>query len=61
MSFMTMFGTGVGAYIMAMAALSPCPALVHSESGTVVIVSACHDPVIVTVAYHDLTLFRSLM
>ncbi|XP_040901028.1 riboflavin transporter 2-like [Toxotes jaculatrix] len=38
MGFLTMFGTGFGAYIMAMAALSPCPLLVHSASGTVVIV-----------------------
>ncbi|XP_072250881.1 solute carrier family 52, riboflavin transporter, member 3-B [Leuresthes tenuis] len=40
MGFLTMFGTGFGAYIMAMAALSPCPLLVHSTSGTVVIVLA---------------------
>ncbi|KAF3840131.1 hypothetical protein F7725_018848 [Dissostichus mawsoni] len=40
MGFLTMFGTGFGAYIMAMAALSPCPLLVHSASGTVVIVLA---------------------
>ncbi|XP_062255571.1 riboflavin transporter 2-like [Platichthys flesus] len=38
MGFLTMFGTGFGAYIMAMAALSPCPLLVHSASGTFVIV-----------------------
>ncbi|KAM6910193.1 solute carrier family 52, riboflavin transporter, member 3-B [Xenentodon cancila] len=40
MGFLTMFGTGFGAYIMAMAALSPCPLLIHSVSGTVVIVLA---------------------
>ncbi|XP_028326502.1 solute carrier family 52, riboflavin transporter, member 3-B [Gouania willdenowi] len=40
MGFLTMFGTGFGAYILAMAALSPCPLLVHSASGTVVIVLA---------------------
>ncbi|XP_060907154.1 riboflavin transporter 2-like [Labrus mixtus] len=40
MGFLTMFGTGFGAYIMAMASLSPCPLLVHSPSGTVVIVLA---------------------
>ncbi|XP_054637634.1 solute carrier family 52, riboflavin transporter, member 3-B [Dunckerocampus dactyliophorus] len=40
MCFLTVFGTGFGAYIMAMAALSPCPLLVHSASGTVVIVLA---------------------
>ncbi|XP_026225726.1 riboflavin transporter 2-like [Anabas testudineus] len=40
MGFLTMFGTGFAAYIMAMAALSPCPVLVHSTSGTVVIVLA---------------------
>ncbi|CAN9514096.1 unnamed protein product [Ophioblennius macclurei] len=38
LGFLTMFGTGFGAYIMAMAALSPCPLLVHSASGTAVIV-----------------------
>ncbi|KAM9309572.1 riboflavin transporter 2-like [Pholidichthys leucotaenia] len=38
--FLTMFGTGFGSYIMAMAALSPCPLLVHSASGTTVIVLA---------------------
>ncbi|XP_061772344.1 solute carrier family 52, riboflavin transporter, member 3-B [Nerophis ophidion] len=38
MCFLTVSGTGFGAYIMAMAALSPCPLLVHSFSGTVVIV-----------------------
>ncbi|XP_008296000.1 solute carrier family 52, riboflavin transporter, member 3-B [Stegastes partitus] len=40
MGFLTTFGTGFGAYIMAMAALSPCPLLVYSTSGTVVIVLA---------------------
>ncbi|XP_035493978.2 solute carrier family 52, riboflavin transporter, member 3-B isoform X1 [Scophthalmus maximus] len=40
MGSLTMLGSGFGAYIMAMAALSPCPLLVHSASGTVVIVLA---------------------
>uniref|UniRef100_A0A1A7X7M3 Riboflavin transporter n=3 Tax=Iconisemion striatum TaxID=60296 RepID=A0A1A7X7M3_9TELE len=40
MGFLTIFGTSFGAYIMAMAALSPCPLLVHSTSGTAVIVLA---------------------
>ncbi|XP_029360635.1 solute carrier family 52, riboflavin transporter, member 3-B [Echeneis naucrates] len=40
MGFLTLVGTGFGAYIMAMAALSPCPLLIHSASGTVVIVLA---------------------
>ncbi|KAF7226299.1 solute carrier family 52, riboflavin transporter, member 3-B [Nothobranchius furzeri] len=40
MGSLTIFGTGHGAYIMAMAALSPCPLLVHSTSGTAVIVLA---------------------
>ncbi|TNN59244.1 Riboflavin transporter 2 [Liparis tanakae] len=40
MGFLAMAGTGFGAYIMAMAALSPCPLLVHSDSGTAVIVLA---------------------
>ncbi|XP_051920726.1 solute carrier family 52, riboflavin transporter, member 3-B [Hippocampus zosterae] len=38
MCLLTVFGTGFGAYIMTMAALSPCPLLVHSASGTAVIV-----------------------
>lgn len=40
MGILTLFGTGFGAYIMAMAAMSPCPLLVHSASGTAVIVLA---------------------
>ncbi|XP_067093981.1 solute carrier family 52, riboflavin transporter, member 3-B [Osmerus mordax] len=40
MGVLTVLGTGFGAYIMAMAALSPCPLLVHSQSGTVLIVLA---------------------
>lgn len=40
MAFLCMTGTGFGAYIMAMAALSPCPLMVHSASGTAVIVLA---------------------
>ncbi|XP_068586184.1 solute carrier family 52, riboflavin transporter, member 3-B [Cebidichthys violaceus] len=40
MGFLAMVGTGFGAYIMAMAALSPCPLLVHSDYGTAVIVLA---------------------
>ncbi|XP_023186015.1 riboflavin transporter 2-like isoform X1 [Xiphophorus maculatus] len=40
MGILTVFGTGFGAYIMAMAAMSPCPLLVHYASGTVVIVLA---------------------
>ncbi|XP_029308320.1 riboflavin transporter 2-like [Cottoperca gobio] len=40
MGFLTMVGTGFGTYIMAMAALSPCPLLVHSVFGTAVIVLA---------------------
>lgn len=38
MALLTIFGTGFGTYIMAMAALSPCPLLVHSASGAVFIV-----------------------
>lgn len=37
---LTLSGTGFGAYIMAMAAMSPCPLLVHSATGTAVIVLA---------------------
>lgn len=35
---LTIVGTGFATYIMAMAALSPCPLLVHSASGTALIV-----------------------
>ncbi|KAF3691604.1 Riboflavin transporter 2 [Channa argus] len=38
MGFLTVLGSVFGAYIMAMAALSPCPLLVHSAYGTIVIV-----------------------
>ncbi|KAM9797961.1 solute carrier family 52, riboflavin transporter, member 3-B [Neosynchiropus ocellatus] len=38
MLLLTLVGTGFGGYIMAMATLSPCPLLVHSTIGTVVIV-----------------------
>ncbi|XP_031432676.1 riboflavin transporter 2-like [Clupea harengus] len=38
MALLTLTGTGFGAYIMAMAALSPCPLLVHSPTGTAMIV-----------------------
>lgn len=38
MALLTVTGTGFGAYIMAMAALSPCPLLVHSQAGTALIV-----------------------
>lgn len=38
MGVLTLSGTGFGAYIMAMAAMSPCPLLVHSATGTAVIV-----------------------
>ncbi|XP_068180044.1 solute carrier family 52, riboflavin transporter, member 3-B [Antennarius striatus] len=38
MGLLTVIGSGFGAYIMAMAALSPCPLLVHSTSGTALIV-----------------------
>ncbi|KAM6967675.1 riboflavin transporter 2-like [Aplochiton taeniatus] len=37
---LTVAGTGVGAYIMAMAASSPCPLLVQSAAGTAIIVIA---------------------
>lgn len=40
MGVLTIFGTGFGAYLMGMAALSPCPLLVHSTYGSVVIVLA---------------------
>ncbi|KAG9342783.1 hypothetical protein JZ751_015649 [Albula glossodonta] len=40
MGFLTVTGTGMGAYIMAMAVLSPCPLLVHESAGTVLMVGA---------------------
>ncbi|CAL8373498.1 unnamed protein product [Boreogadus saida] len=40
MGVLTCLGTGVAAYIVSMAALSPCPLLVHDTSGVVLIVSA---------------------
>ncbi|KAJ8290936.1 hypothetical protein GJAV_G00019400 [Gymnothorax javanicus] len=40
MGFLTATGTGIGAYIMAMAVLSPCPLLVHHSAGTVLMVGA---------------------
>ncbi|KAJ8411590.1 hypothetical protein AAFF_G00163980 [Aldrovandia affinis] len=40
MGFLTMTGTGIGAYIMAMAALSPCPLLMHDSTGTILMVGA---------------------
>ncbi|XP_018618370.1 riboflavin transporter 2-like isoform X1 [Scleropages formosus] len=40
MTFLTVSGTGIGAFIMAMASLSPCPLLVNRTSGTVLIVVA---------------------
>ena len=41
MLFLTVVGTGFGAYIMAVAAFSPCPPLVDSPSGVAIIVR--HD------------------
>lgn len=38
MGVLTVAGTGFGAYIMAMAALSPCPLLVHHELGAALMV-----------------------
>lgn len=39
MGALTLIGSGVGAYIMTVAVLSPCPLLVHDTSGGVIIVS----------------------
>ncbi|XP_072534950.1 solute carrier family 52, riboflavin transporter, member 3-B [Salminus brasiliensis] len=38
MAVLTVTGTGFGAYIMAMAALSPCPLLVHHDTGAALVV-----------------------
>uniref|UniRef100_G3NDE2 Riboflavin transporter n=1 Tax=Gasterosteus aculeatus TaxID=69293 RepID=G3NDE2_GASAC len=40
MGALTLLGSAAGAYIMSMAALSPCPLLVHQTSGAAVIVLA---------------------
>ncbi|KAI3358804.1 hypothetical protein L3Q82_015200 [Scortum barcoo] len=40
MGALTVMGSGIGAYIMAMAVLSPCPLLVNETSGGVIIVLA---------------------
>ncbi|XP_026155374.1 riboflavin transporter 2 [Mastacembelus armatus] len=40
MAALTVIGTGVGAYVMGMAVLSPCPLLVNDTSGGVIIVLA---------------------
>lgn len=39
MGLLTLVGTGVGVYIMAMAVMSPCPLLVNEASGGVIMVS----------------------
>ncbi|XP_078086618.1 riboflavin transporter 2-like [Mustelus asterias] len=38
MGFLVLTGTGIGSYIMTMAALSPCPWLVHTQLGSILIV-----------------------
>lgn len=38
MGGLTVTGTGFGAYIMGMAALSPCPLLIHHELGAALMV-----------------------
>ncbi|XP_006011166.1 riboflavin transporter 2-like [Latimeria chalumnae] len=38
MGLLTLAGSGIGSYITAMAVLSPCPLLVHSDTGVVLIV-----------------------
>lgn len=43
MGALTLIGSGVGAYIMGMAVLSPCPLLVNETSGGVIIVSTLSD------------------
>ncbi|KAK7887152.1 hypothetical protein WMY93_026773 [Mugilogobius chulae] len=40
MGVLTLCGTGFASYIMAMAAMSPCPLLVHSTTGSTIIVLA---------------------
>lgn len=39
MGILTVIGSAIGAYIMGMAALSPCPLLVDNIAGSVIIVS----------------------
>ncbi|KAL4629798.1 riboflavin transporter 2-like [Arapaima gigas] len=40
MALFTLLGTGIGAYIMGMAVLSPCPLFIQSHAGAVLIVGA---------------------
>ncbi|XP_018605825.1 riboflavin transporter 2 [Scleropages formosus] len=40
MGFLTLLGTGIGAYIMGMAVLSPCPLFIQNHTGAVFIVGA---------------------
>ncbi len=42
MGILTVTGTGFGAYIMAMAALSPCPLLINHDLGAALIVRLTH-------------------
>lgn len=39
MGLLTIIGSAIGAYIMGMAALSPCPLLVDNIAGSIIIVS----------------------
>lgn len=40
MGALTVIGSGIGAYIMSMAVMSPCPLLVNETAGGVIMVSS---------------------
>lgn len=54
MGVLTLTGTGFAAYIMAMAALSPCPLLVHSEAGTAIMVRSMKSLCLFIIIYHHI-------
>lgn len=51
MGGLTLFGSGIGAFIMGMAVLSPCPLLVNETSGGVVIVSKHRQDEFIQIPY----------
>lgn len=54
MGALTIVGSGVGAYIMAMAVFSPCPLLVHDTWGGVIIVG-------ISPSHTDFTVTRGII
>lgn len=58
MGALTVIGSGVGAFIMGMAALSPCPLLVNHTSGGVIIVSSAQLSLIYENVPHHLLIHQ---